>query len=81
MKMIIVMLAVVILSACTCSNDARRALTAAGYTNIQPGDYAWFACSKDDFFHTKFTATNPLGKTVSGVVCSGLIFKNATIRY
>lgn len=72
---------VVMLAGCSNSSDARRALDAAGMTNIQTHGWAPFACGEGDFFSTKFTATNPQGKQVSGAVCSGLIFKNATIRY
>ena len=69
------------LSACSNSEDAYRALSNAGYTNITTKGYDWFACGQDDFYHTKFTATNPSGKQVNGVVCSGLLFKSATIRF
>ena len=69
------------LSGCTNKNDAERALKAAGYTDIHIDGYAWFACSDDDFYHTKFTANNPVGQKVHGVVCSGLLLKNATIRF
>ena len=78
---IVVIAILLILAGCTNSNDAERALSGAGYKNIQTGGYAWFDCSKDDFYHTEFTATNPSGQTVTGVVCSGLIFKSATIRF
>ena len=72
---------ILLLSACSSPNDATRALQGAGYTNIQTGGYKWFSCGQDDFYHTKFTATNPAGRTVSGVVCSGFLFKDATIRF
>lgn len=52
-----------------------------GYKNIQTHGFDLFACSEDDFYSTKFTATNPAGQQVSGVVCSGLIFKGATVRF
>lgn len=68
-------------SACTNPTDAERALRSAGYSDIQIDGYAWFSCGEDDFYHTKFTATNPVGERVSGVVCSGLVFKDATIRF
>lgn len=70
-----------LLNACTNKDDATRALQNSGYTNIQIDGYGWFACGKDDFYHTKFTATNPVGQQVDGVVCSGLLFKGATIRF
>jgi hypothetical protein len=69
------------LTGCTSPQDAEKALKAEGMTNIQMNGYSWFACSKDDFYHTGFTATNFLGKPVEGTVCSGLLFKGSTIRY
>lgn len=75
------LIAALLLAGCTSENDAMRALQADGYKDIRLTGYDWFACSKDDTFHTGFTATNRDGKKVSGVVCSGLIFKSATIRY
>ena len=83
-KMILIIACIFMLgfvSACTNPKDAERALEAAGYSDIQTGGYAPFACGEDDFYHTKFTAINPVGKRVSGVVCSGLVFKDATIRF
>lgn len=68
-------------AACSSPEDARRALTGAGYSNIETHGYDFFACGQDDFYHTKFSATNPQGKRVDGVVCSGLLFKSATIRF
>lgn len=66
---------------CTSPNDAYRALNSAGFTDIEIYGYDPWACSEDDFYHTKFSAVNPLGNRVDGTVCSGLLFKNATIRY
>ena len=70
-----------LLSGCTNKDDADRALSAQGFTNIQETGYDFFACSQDDFYHTGFKATNTNGKIVTGTVCSGLLFKSATIRY
>ena len=78
---IILALSIFILNGCTNSKDTNHALTSAGYTNIKTNGYAWFACAKDDFYRTKFTATNVRGKVVTGTVCSGLFFKNSTIRF
>jgi hypothetical protein len=69
------------LAACTSSSDAVNALQDAGFTDIQLTGYSWFACSKDDFYHTGFIAKNPQGKTIKGTVCSGFLFKNSTIRF
>lgn len=68
------------LSACTNRNDAEKALRAEGYTNIQITGYDFFACGKDDFYHTGFKAINREGKTVEGTVCSGIL-KKSTVRY
>ena len=57
------------------------ALRDAGYTDISTGGYGLFSCGRDDFYSTKFTATNIYGNKINGVVCSGLIFKGSTIRY
>ena len=71
----------IIFTACTSKKDANHALTSAGYTNIKTNGYGWFACSDDDFYRTKFIATNVRGKVVTGTVCSGLIFKISTMRF
>lgn len=79
----ILLLAVLALSltACSNSNDAVKALEAQGFTDIQTTGHSFFACSKDDFYSTGFVATNPQGKRVKGTVCSGFLFKNATVRW
>lgn len=77
----LLLIAAVLLAGCTSETDAMRALHAEGYKDVQFTGYDWFACSKDDTFHTGFIATNRDGKRVTGVVCSGLLFKSATIRY
>jgi len=69
------------IAGCTSESDAKRALEAEGYTDVRFTGYDWFACAKDDTFHTGFVAKNRDGRQVKGVVCSGLMFKNATIRY
>lgn len=61
--------------------DANRALDAMGMTNIEMTGYKIFACSDSDWYHTGFKAKNPQGKEVSGTVCSGLFFKNSTVRF
>ena len=85
MKKILLIIAVVgmsiLFSGCTNQSDARNALDNSGYTNVKITGYNFFACSKDDFYHTGFTAKNVNGKTVSGTVCSGILFKNSTVRF
>lgn len=80
-KMLALAVACALLAGCYSSNDARKALQAEGFTDIQITGHAWFACSEDDFYNTSFTAKNAQGKTVSGAVCSGVLFKNSTIRW
>ena len=68
-----------VLSGCTSPDNATKALEAYGYTDIQITGYDFFGCdSKDDDFHTGFTATEN-GHKVTGVVCAGLL-KGQTIR-
>jgi len=70
----------ILLCACTNDNDAKRALMGMGFTDINTTGYQVFGCSEDDHFHTGFTAKNPNGQQVSGVVCSGF-FKAGTVRF
>lgn len=79
-RVIFITLAASVLFGCTDAGNAQRVLESAGYTNIQITGYDWFACSEDDTLSTGFTAIGPTGKPVKGAVCSGLIFKNSTIR-
>jgi hypothetical protein len=69
-----------LLSACSAPDDAHRILDEQGYTNIQIGGYVFMMCSVDDLFSTYFTATNAIGRQVTGAVCSGLA-KGSTIRF
>lgn len=80
MKKLVLLLALV-LTACTDPKGAVRALDDLGMTDVSTGGYAVFACSKDDFYHTSFVAKNPQGKIIKGTVCSGLVFKNSTVRF
>jgi len=65
---------------CSSSNDAIKALKANGFNEIETHGRAFFSCSEDDTFATKFTAKNKDGQMVKGAVCSGWL-KGATIRY
>lgn len=76
-----IIICLLFLGACTNPNSARSTLEKNGFTKIQTHGYAWFACSEDDFSHTKFTAQNVNGIQVEGVVCCGLIFKACTVRF
>ncbi len=73
-------LALISLLGCTNPGAARHALQNQGFTNIQITGYAPFSCGEDDTSSTGFTADNPHGDRVSGVVCCGLM-KNCTIRW
>lgn len=64
-----------ILASCTDPKAAQDALDDVGMKDIKIGDYAWFACSKDDWYHTSFVATNPNGKIVEGVVVQRFLFQ------
>lgn len=71
-KFAILALAILLISGCTRPEQATKALDGAGYTDIKLSGYT-LGCGKDDAFADGFIAKGPTGKTVSGVVCSGLI--------
>ncbi len=78
MKKILLVVAV-LLSGCTSSSEAMRALESTGYSNINITGYRFFLCDDKDTFSTGFEATGQNGRRVSGAVCSGFL-KGATIR-
>ncbi len=63
------------------SADLYRALEGQGLTNAKVGDWAPLSCSEGDSVKREFTATNPNGKRVSGVICCGLVLKSCTVRW
>ncbi len=71
----------VFIGGCVDQETALRVLSSNGYTNIQITGYSPFSCSEDDFNSTGFIATSPSGQKVRGAVCTGILFKNATIRF
>ena len=73
MKKLLIAVVLLSLVGSSSSNDANKALKANGFTDIQTHGRAFFSCSKDDSFATKFTAKNTKGETVTGVVCSGWV--------
>lgn len=70
----------ILLVGCSAPDTATKALKGAGYSQIKITGWSPFSCSKDDTFSTGFEAKGPTGVSVTGAVCSSLIFKNATIR-
>lgn len=79
-KILLALCIVMIFSGCTDKENAKRVLANDGFTNITITGYSIFGCSKDDFQRTGFIAKKG-NKTVEGTVCSGLLFKNSTIRF
>lgn len=65
---------------CTDEEATRKALDSQGFTSVQIGGYAPYSCSDSDVTATKFTANNPQGKHVEGVVCCGRL-KACTVRW
>lgn len=69
-----------LLIGCTDRNGAYNALADAGYEQIEITGYRPFSCGQDDAVKTGFRAVGPTGREVRGTVCSGLLFKDSTIR-
>ena len=80
MKKAIAILLLLGLAACTDPRAAQKALDDMGFSDVQAGGYDFFTCGDDYTFHTKFTAKNPKGKTVTGVVCSGWL-KGSSVKF
>ena len=68
-------------SSCTNEADSVRTLQNSGFTDIRTTGWSPMSCSKDDTFETGFSAKNPAGQRVSGVVCCGFVFKGCTVRF
>lgn len=82
MKKIIAMFAVMFMVGCTDADGARSTLRKNGYENINITGYSFLSCDEKDFYSTGFSAINKSsGERVEGAVCSGLFFKNSTIRF
>ena len=79
MKALLFALATLTLASCTDEDVTKKVLTEDGYKDIEIQGHAWIGCGKDDTFKTKFTAINPAGNKVTGVVCCGFM-KECTIR-
>lgn len=81
MKTILFIAILLALTGCTDPDSSTRILKASGFKDIQITGYNFFACSRDDFYHTGFKAKSFDGQEVSGTVCSGILFKNHTVRF
>lgn len=82
-KVLCFFLCALLLATAACSSDADsiRTLQSMGFTDIQLGGHAFISgCAEDDLFYNKFTAKNPQGRQVSGVVCCGIL-KSCTGRF
>lgn len=75
-----IILAASIVSACSDSDGAKRALEDAGMEQVRTEGWSLFGCDEKDTFHTRFSAVNHNGRKVSGIVCSGWL-KGSTIRF
>ena len=78
--LIAIVLCVILLSSCSGASASEILLEEQGYTNVEITGFNLFACSEDDMYRYNFTATNPNGKQVKGVVCSAPL-KGSTIRF
>lgn len=76
------LLATSLLAACSDAPGADRAVRAMGFTDVTTTGYRFTGCGKDDDQSTGFTARNPRGEMVSGVVCSNWspFGKTSTVR-
>ena len=74
---------ILLMSGCPATDDQiRQTLTFAGYRDIQDDGVAILGCGKNEI-GSRFTATNPVGHRVSGLVCCGgytPLNKGCTIR-
>lgn len=73
-------LVAILFSGCTDRENAERILKNDGFSNITFTGYNFFACGNDDFQSTGFIAKKG-DNNIEGTVCSGLLFKNSTIRF
>lgn len=78
-NLLILTAAILLLAACTRAEDVQSYANEQDWKSCTVTGYRWFGCSKDDLYHTGFTAITKSGKQVSGVICSGWL-KGATMR-
>lgn len=73
-------LLLVIVACATDPDDARKTLFKAGFSEPHIGGVSMTSCGQDDYWGREFTAKNPSGTVVSGVVCCAS-FKGCTVRF
>ena len=70
---------------CTAPEKTRALLESQGYTAVAIHGWQPYSCSTGeggDWFSTGFSAYAPVTELpISGTVCAGLLFKDATIRF
>ena len=81
MEYILIIFSFLLLAGCTDNNHAEQILRDNGYTDVSMTGYSFWACGQDDWYHSGFIAKSPNGRRVKGTVCSGIWFKNSTIRF
>jgi hypothetical protein len=79
MRLVLIVVGLLVIVGCVDEPTARRALSGAGYTDVEITGYNTWACSEDDTYHTGFKAKGPTGQVVTGTVCSAW-GKGSTIR-
>ena len=79
MNKLIICSIIIALTGCSQPEKTVTILESQGFTNVKTHGFSVFGCGKDDNFSTKFTAEKD-GKTVSGVVCGGIL-KGSTVRF
>lgn len=79
---VLLMGALLVLSACSDPPTAMRALENLGFTEIEITGWRAFGCSDKDDYTTGFRAKGPTGRVVTGIVCSSWGWgKGATVRF
>lgn len=61
-------------------SSAAQTLSKMGYKDIRENGMTPFVCPEDEY-STVFSAKDPVGKPVSGVVCCPLVFGRCSVRH
>jgi hypothetical protein len=78
-KLVLIILSIILFSACTDKENAEKFLKKEGYYDITITGYNFFECTKDDSQSTGFIAKKN-AKLVEGTVCTGMLLRNNTIK-